>query len=60
MNNIHVIFLNVKLELYLISHCVRFFEINEGSLSDTRCMIQDVASPHCGDEKNGATLTNVK
>ena len=56
MNNIKVVLLNVKLELYFISHYVRFFEINESSLSDVGCLIQDVASPKLRD----ATLTNVK
>ena len=60
MNNIKVVLLNVKLELYFISHYIRFFEINESNLSDARCLIQDVVSPHCDDKKNGATLTNVK
>ena len=27
------------------------FEIKESRLSDTRCLIQDVASPHCGDKR---------
>jgi hypothetical protein len=27
------------------------FEINESRLSDTRCLIQDVVSPHCGDKR---------
>ena len=27
------------------------FEIEESSLSDARCLIQDVKSPHCGDKR---------
>ena len=27
------------------------FEIKESSLSDTRCLIHDVVSPHCGDKR---------
>ena len=27
------------------------FEINQSRLSDTRCLIQDVVSPHCGDKE---------
>ena len=27
------------------------FEINECRLSDTRCIIHDVVSPHCGDKR---------
>ena len=26
------------------------FEINESRLSDAKCMIEDVVSPHCGDK----------
>ena len=30
--------------------CTFSFVFKESSLSDTRCLIQDVVSPHCGDK----------
>jgi hypothetical protein len=33
------------------------FEINESRLSDTRCLIQDVVSPHCGDKRMARRCT---
>ena len=57
MNNIQMVLLNVKLELYFITQYVRFFEINESSLSDARCLIQDVVSPHCDDKRMARRYT---
>ena len=34
-----------------------FFEINESRLSDTRYLIQDVVSPHCGDKRMARRCT---
>ena len=34
-----------------------FVEINESHLSDTRCLIQDVVSPHCGDKRMARRCT---
>ena len=31
--------------------CMFSFEIKESGQSDTRCLIQDVVSPHCGDKR---------
>jgi len=36
---------------YYLTLCTFSFEINESRLSDTRCLIQDVVSPHCGDKR---------
>jgi hypothetical protein len=33
------------------------FEINESRLSGTRCLIQDVVSPHCGDKRMARRCT---
>ena len=33
------------------------FEINESRLSDTRCLIQDVVSPQCGDKRMARCCT---
>jgi hypothetical protein len=41
---------------YLIL-CTFSVEINESRLSDTRCMIQDVVSPHCGDKRMARRCT---
>ena len=32
-------------------------KINESRLSDTRCMMQDVVSPHCGDKRMAPRCT---
>ena len=37
--------------LYYVTLCTFSFEINESRLSDTRCLIQDAVSPHCGDKR---------
>jgi hypothetical protein len=42
----------IHLTLYTFS-----FEINESRLSDTRCLIQDVVSPHCGDKRMARRCT---
>ena len=34
--------------LFYLTFYTFSFEINECRLSDTRCLIQDLASPHCG------------
>ena len=31
--------------------CTFSFEIKKSSLSDTRCLIQDVVSPYCSDKR---------
>ena len=41
---------------YLSNICKFSFEINKSRLSDTRCLIQDVVSPHYGDKRK--TLPN--
>jgi hypothetical protein len=45
-------FLTIYLTLYTFS-----FEINESRLSDTRCMIQDVVTSHCGDKRMARRCT---
>ena len=42
----------IYLTLYTFS-----FEINESRLVDTRCLIQDVVSPHCGDKRMARRCT---
>jgi hypothetical protein len=42
----------VYLTLYTFS-----FEINKSRLSDTRCLIQDVVSPHCRDKRMARRCT---
>ena len=37
--------------------CMFSFEINESSLSDTRCVVQDVVSPQCGDKRMARRCT---
>jgi hypothetical protein len=37
--------------------CTFSFEFKESSLSDTRCLIQDVVSPHCGDKRKARRCT---
>jgi hypothetical protein len=37
--------------------CTFSFEIKESSLSDTRCLIQDVVSSHCGDKRMARRCT---
>ena len=39
---------NINLYFTLCAFC---FEINESRLSDTKCLIQYVGSPHCGDKR---------
>jgi hypothetical protein len=51
-NNKFVTNTTLYLTLYTFS-----FEINESRLSDTRCMIQDVVSPHCGDKRMARRCT---
>ena len=36
---------------FYLTLCTFSFEIKESSLSDTRCLIQDVVSPHFGDKR---------
>ena len=48
--------LSTIFQLYLTS-CMFSFEINESRLSDTKCLIQDVASPHCGDKRMARRCT---
>jgi hypothetical protein len=42
--------------IYLILYTFPF-EINESRLTDTRCLIQDVVSPHCGDKRMARRCT---
>ena len=44
------------IDIYL-TLCTFSFEFNESRLSDTRCMIQDVVSPHCGDKRMARRCT---
>ena len=37
--------------------CTFSFEIYESRLFDTRCMLQDVVSPHCGDKRMARRCT---
>ena len=37
--------------------CTFSFEINESRLSDTRCLIQVVVPPHCGDKRMARRCT---
>jgi hypothetical protein len=50
----HVILTNTTFHLTLYTFC---FEINESRLSDTRCLIQYVVSPHCGDKRMARRCT---
>ena len=43
--------LNFEDILYYLIFYTFSFEMNESRLSDTRCLIQDVVSPHCGDKR---------
>ena len=42
--------LSTIFQLYL-TLCTFSFEISESRLSATRCLLQDIASPHCGDKR---------
>ena len=46
-----------KNESFYLILCTFSVEINESRLSDTRCVIQDVASPHCGDKRMARRCT---
>ena len=37
--------------------CTFSLEINESSVSDIRCLIQDAVSPHCGDKRMARRCT---
>jgi hypothetical protein len=43
--------------VYYLTLCTFSFEINESRLSDTKCLIQDVVSPHCGDKRMARRCT---
>jgi hypothetical protein len=54
LNILGVMIDNKRFVLYCIIYLTLYtfsFEINESRLSDTRCLIQDVVSPHCGDKR---------
>jgi len=38
-------------KIHYLTLCTFSFEINESRLSDTKCLIQDVVLPHCGDKR---------
>jgi hypothetical protein len=42
---------NTLNNLAYLTLCMFSFEIKESRKSDTRCLIQDVVSPHCGDKR---------
>ena len=42
---------------FYLTLCTFSFEINESRLSDTKCLIQDVVSPHCGDKRMARRCT---
>jgi hypothetical protein len=42
---------------YYLTLCTFSYEINESRLSDTRCLIQDVVSPYCGDNRMARRCT---
>ena len=42
---------------FYLTLCTFSLEINESSLCDTRCLIQDVVSPHCGDKRMARRCT---
>ena len=44
-------------KLYYLTLYTFSFEINENRQSDTRCLILDVVSPHCGDERMARRCT---
>ena len=42
---------------FYLTLCMFSFEINESRLSDTKCLIQNVVSPHCGDKRMAQRCT---
>ena len=40
-----------------LTFCTFSFEIYDSRLFDTRCMLQDVVSPHCGDKRMARRCT---
>ena len=44
-------------KIIYLTLCTFSFEIKESSLSDARCLIQDVVSPHCGDKRMARRCT---
>jgi hypothetical protein len=38
------------INVYSLAFCTFSFQFKESTLPDTRCLIQDVVSPHCGDK----------
>jgi hypothetical protein len=46
-------------KIIYLTLCTFSFEIKESSLSDARCLIQDVVSPHCGDKIDAATMREI-
>jgi hypothetical protein len=45
------------INFFYLTLCTFSFEIKESSLSNTRCLIQDVLSPHCGDKRMARRCT---
>jgi hypothetical protein len=43
--------------MFYLTLCMLSFEINESSMFDTRCLIQDDVSPHCGDKRMARRCT---
>ena len=56
MQFIYVI-LRIQSQRIYLTLCTFSFEIKESSLSDTRCLIQDIVSPHCGDKRMARRCT---
>jgi hypothetical protein len=52
----HIILYIIETGIYLTLYTFSF-EINERYLSDTKCLIQYVASPHCGDYRMAQRCT---
>ena len=46
-----------KNTIVYLTFCMLSFEYKESSLSDTRCLIQYVVSPHCGDKRMARSCT---
>jgi hypothetical protein len=47
----------VDCKLVYLTLCTFYFEINESCLSDKKCLIQNVVSPHCSDKRMSQRCT---
>ena len=49
--------IELSMPSFYLTLCTFSFEINESRLSDTRCLIQNAVSPHCGDKRMARRCT---